>query len=145
VTGPTRPAGALVRRLGGRWTLPVLGQLAEADCRYQELLDALKGVSHKVLTETVRRAERDGLITRHLDADRVESAMIYRLTPLGRTLEDPLALEAGGLSGGCGPAQISYGEPSRVSIRTRRCVGGHGWNSRPGPVPEPIHGSQALQ
>lgn len=91
MTGPTRPAGALVRLLGGRWTLPVLGQLAEADCRYQELLDALNGVSHKVLTETLRRAERDGLITRHLDADRVESAMIYRLTPLGRTLEDPLA------------------------------------------------------
>lgn len=90
MSSPTRPAGALFRLLGGRWTLPVLGQLAEANRRYQELLDALGPVSHKVLTETLRRAERDGLVTRQLDPNRVESAMVYRLTPLGRNLENPL-------------------------------------------------------
>ncbi|MHB1596314.1 MAG: winged helix-turn-helix transcriptional regulator [Streptosporangiaceae bacterium] len=72
------------------WILPILGQLAEAGCRYQELLDALDGVSHKVLIDTLRRAERDGLITRNLDPGRVESTMPYRLTPLGRSLEEPL-------------------------------------------------------
>jgi len=40
--------------------------------RYQELHDALDGVSYKVLTDTLRRAEHDGLISRHLDPKRVE-------------------------------------------------------------------------
>ncbi|HUY50268.1 MAG TPA: winged helix-turn-helix transcriptional regulator [Streptosporangiaceae bacterium] len=61
--------------LNGRWTRPILGKLAQAECQYQELLDALEGASRKVLTNTLRRAERDGLIARHLDAERVESAM----------------------------------------------------------------------
>jgi DNA-binding HxlR family transcriptional regulator len=89
---PPRPAGAFLRLLGGRWTLAILGQLAEADCRYQELLDTLNGVSHKVLTDTLRRAERDGLITRNLDPERIESTLVYRLTPLGRSIQAPLAL-----------------------------------------------------
>ena len=87
---PTRPADAFLRLLSGRWSLPILSQLAEADSRYQELLDTLDGVSHKVLTDTLRRAERDGLITRNLDPERVESTMLYRLTALGRSLEEPL-------------------------------------------------------
>jgi DNA-binding HxlR family transcriptional regulator len=41
---------------------------AEGGRRYQDLHDALDGISHKVLTETLRRAERNGRIVRHLDA-----------------------------------------------------------------------------
>jgi len=44
------------------------GQLAAGGRRYQDLHDALDGISPKVLTETLRRAERDGLIRRHLDS-----------------------------------------------------------------------------
>jgi DNA-binding HxlR family transcriptional regulator len=43
------------------------------------------------LTETLRRAERDGLITRHLDVDHIETAKRYELTDLGRSLGEPLA------------------------------------------------------
>ena len=60
--------------VAGRWTLTVLAELAFGGRRYQDLHDALDGIAHKVLTDTLRRAERDGLITRHLDADRVETA-----------------------------------------------------------------------
>jgi DNA-binding HxlR family transcriptional regulator len=60
--------------------------------RYQDLDDALDGVSHKVLTDTLRRAERDGLIVRHLDPGRVETATLYRLTDLGRSLDEPLVV-----------------------------------------------------
>jgi DNA-binding HxlR family transcriptional regulator len=56
--------------LSRRWTLPVLSELGQGGRRYQDLYDALDGISYKVLTETLRRAERDGLIARHLDANR---------------------------------------------------------------------------
>jgi DNA-binding HxlR family transcriptional regulator len=48
--------------------------------RYQDLHDVLDGISHKVRTETLRRSERDGLITRQLDPGRVETATLYELT-----------------------------------------------------------------
>jgi DNA-binding HxlR family transcriptional regulator len=77
--------------LSGRWTLPVLAELSTGGRRYQDIDEALDGVSHKVLTETLRRAERDGLIARHVDPSRVDTATLYQLTDLGRSLSDPLA------------------------------------------------------
>jgi DNA-binding HxlR family transcriptional regulator len=80
--------------IDGRWTLAVLAELQDGGRRYQELDDALDSVSHKVLTDTLRRAERDGLVVRHLDPGRVETATLYQLTDLGRSLDEPLtALE----------------------------------------------------
>lgn len=72
----------------------VLAQLANGGHRYQDLFDALDGISYKVLTETLRRAERDGLIARHLDGERIETATLYELTDLGRSLNAPLAAMA---------------------------------------------------
>jgi DNA-binding HxlR family transcriptional regulator len=86
-----RPAIPLVRLLAGRWTLAVLAGLLERGRRYQDLHDALDGISYKVLTETLRRAERDGLVARHLDGGRIETATLYELTDLGRSLDVPLA------------------------------------------------------
>jgi DNA-binding HxlR family transcriptional regulator len=88
----------LIELLAGRWTIAVLAHLAEEDRRYQDLDDALDGVSHKVLTDTLRRAERDGLVTRHLDPGRVETATLYQLTELGRSLDEPLAALEGWVS-----------------------------------------------
>jgi DNA-binding HxlR family transcriptional regulator len=81
----------MIALVDGRWTLPMLAELVDGGRRYQELDDALDGVSHKVLTDTLRRAERDGLIARHLDPGRVDTATLYQLTDLGRSLNDPLA------------------------------------------------------
>jgi HxlR-like helix-turn-helix len=88
-------ADRLVHLLSGRWTIPLLGTLARRGRRYQELHNVLDGISNKVLTDTLRRAERDGLITRHLDAGRVplrvdrSGAVARRATcrvrPLGRS------------------------------------------------------------
>lgn len=89
-----RPADPLVRLLAGRWTLAVLAELLERGLRYQDLHDTLDGVSHKVLTETLRRAERDGLVARHLDGGRIETATLYELTDLGRSLDVPLVAMA---------------------------------------------------
>jgi DNA-binding HxlR family transcriptional regulator len=81
---------AFVGLIGGRWTLMMLAELAAGGRRYQDLHDGLDGISHKVLTDTLRRAERDGLITRHLDSQ-MGTANLYALTDLGRSLEEPLA------------------------------------------------------
>jgi DNA-binding PadR family transcriptional regulator len=62
------------------------------------------GISYKVLTDTLRRAERDGLITRHLDPGRVETATLYKLTDLGdpehRKRPDLVELGTIGMAGG---------------------------------------------
>lgn len=77
----------IVQLLAGRWTLAVVAELVDAGCRYQDIHDALGGISYKVLTDTLRRAERDGLIARHLDGERIETATLYELTDLGRSLD----------------------------------------------------------
>jgi DNA-binding HxlR family transcriptional regulator len=79
----------LIQLLGGRWTLAVLAN-PDHGRRYQEFHDSLDGISHRVLTETLRRVERNGLVTRHVDSARVETATLYQLTDLGRSLEEPL-------------------------------------------------------
>jgi len=79
-------AQRVIGLIDGRWTVALLVLLHDRGRRYQELDDALDGLSHKVLTETLRRAERDGLIERHLDPGRVETATLYELTDLGRSI-----------------------------------------------------------
>lgn len=83
-------SGRLVQLLAGRWTLALLSDLRNRDRRYQDIHEALDGISHKVLTDTLRRTERDGLISRRLDAGRVDTTTLYQLTDLGRTLDQPL-------------------------------------------------------
>jgi DNA-binding HxlR family transcriptional regulator len=83
-------ARQFIEVLDGRWTLAVLAQLDVGGRRYQELHHGLDGIAHKVLTETLRRGERDGLVTRHLDRGRVETDTFYQLTELGRFLNEPL-------------------------------------------------------
>lgn len=68
----------------------MLGELDRGGRRYQALHDIVEGIAHKVLTETLRKAERDGLTIRHLDAEHIETATLYELTPPGRSLDVPL-------------------------------------------------------
>jgi DNA-binding HxlR family transcriptional regulator len=82
--GRPRSAELLLRRLAGRWTPAVLAELLSGCRRYQDLHDRVEGVGHKVLTETLRKAERDGLVASHLDAEHIETATLYELTDPGR-------------------------------------------------------------
>ncbi len=79
----------VVRLLAGRWTLPLLSELAREDRRYQDLHTALANISHKVLTDT--RAEGDGLVIRTVDPKRIETATLYQLTDLSYSLDEALA------------------------------------------------------
>ena len=94
MTSERRRSQPFIGLVGGRWTLTVLTELAAGGRRYHHLHAALDGISHKVLTDTLRRAERDGLISRRVDAGRTDAATLYVLTDLGRSLDEPLgALE----------------------------------------------------
>jgi DNA-binding HxlR family transcriptional regulator len=87
------PTRRILDRVGDRWTVLVVGALGEQSRRFSELLRRVEGISQKMLTQTLRALERDGLVTRtaHLEVPvRVE----YQLTQAGRSLLQPLrALE----------------------------------------------------
>jgi len=85
------PARELLDRIADKWTTLIIGILTDAGgpVRFTELRRAIGGISQKMLTQTLRDLERDGLVTRvvfPVIPPRVE----YELTPLGRTLEEPM-------------------------------------------------------
>ncbi|MEU6814624.1 helix-turn-helix domain-containing protein [Streptomyces sp. NPDC046860] len=79
---PTRP---VLSRIGERWSMAVCSQLARGVTQFGDLRTALRGVSAKVLSETLVRLERDGLIQREVIDGRPPS-VTYRLTSLGEGL-----------------------------------------------------------
>jgi DNA-binding HxlR family transcriptional regulator len=116
----------LIQLLAGRWTIAMLTKLADSGHRYQDLHDSLDGISYKVLTETLRRAERDGLIARHLDGGRVETATLYELTALGQSLSAPLEAMAVGRGqppgGRSGSRELGSSSPSgRLTVSLSPC------------------------
>jgi DNA-binding HxlR family transcriptional regulator len=81
---PTRLA---VEIISDKWAVLALFALGRQPRRHGELVEAIGGVSRKVLTQTLRRLQRYGLVDRRAEAPKhVE----YSLTPLGRTLIDPI-------------------------------------------------------
>ena len=76
--------------IADRWTAIVVYALARGTCRFGELQRAIGGVSQKVLTQTLRDLERDGLVVRTVYPV-VPPKVEYALTPLGQTLIEPLA------------------------------------------------------
>jgi DNA-binding HxlR family transcriptional regulator len=77
-------------RLADRWTVVLLDSLAGGGRRFAELRAAAPGISEKMLTQTLRSLERDGLIERRV-LPSVPPGTDYRLTVLGRSLLEPLA------------------------------------------------------
>jgi len=76
-------------RAGDKWTVLVIGLLEARPVRFNRLKAALPGISQKVLTLTLRSMERDGLVHRDVQLA-VPVRVEYSLTPLGRTLVEPL-------------------------------------------------------
>jgi DNA-binding HxlR family transcriptional regulator len=90
----TCPSRQVLDRIGDRWTVLLLGELTEGPRRFTELGRRVEGISQKMLTQTLRGLERDGLVTRTVHAT-VPVRVDYELTDLGRTLSAPIAaLEA---------------------------------------------------
>ena len=84
------PSRTVLRHLTDRWTPMIVAVLADqSSARFGELKDRIEGLSPKVLTQTLRSMERDGLITRAVTAS-MPPRVDYSLTPLGNTLIDPM-------------------------------------------------------
>ncbi|GLJ62597.1 MULTISPECIES: winged helix-turn-helix transcriptional regulator [Microbacterium] len=87
------PSRQLLDRIGDRWTALVLGTLEDGPLRFSEVARRIEGISQKMLTQTLRALERDGLVTRTVYAE-VPPRVVYELSDLGRSLREPLrALE----------------------------------------------------
>ena len=80
----------ILDRIGDRWTVLIIGALGDGDARFSELRRRIEGISQKMLTQTLRGLERDGLVTRTVYPE-VPVRVEYSLTNAGRTLLEPLA------------------------------------------------------
>ncbi|WP_371573547.1 winged helix-turn-helix transcriptional regulator [Streptomyces sp. NBC_01314] len=85
----TCPSRTSLARIANKWTAMVVIALSADRMRFRDLRATVDGISAKVLTETLRDLERDGLVTRHMYAE-VPPRVEYELTSLGRTLHAPL-------------------------------------------------------
>lgn len=87
------PSRKLLDRIGDRWTVLIVGTLSDGPRRFSEIRRAVDGISQKMLTQTLRGLEHDGLVTRTVYAE-VPPRVEYELTAAGETLREPLkALE----------------------------------------------------
>ena len=75
--------------LSSKWAVDVLLALGDGTRRYHELLEDLSPISEKVLTQTLRAMERDGLLLRRVHAE-VPPRVEYALSSLGATMAPPL-------------------------------------------------------
>lgn len=84
------PVRDVLDRIGDKWSVLVIMTLATRPQRFSELRRAIRDISKRMLTQTLRDLERDGLITRHVFATKPPSVE-YRLAPLGQSLLEPMA------------------------------------------------------
>jgi DNA-binding HxlR family transcriptional regulator len=84
------PARLAIEIIASKWAVVTLHALTAGPLRHGELADRIGGISRKVLTQTLRHLQDNGLVTR----ERFQEAPLrveYRLTALGATLAEPIA------------------------------------------------------
>ena len=101
------PVRGILDRLGDKWTTLVLVILAQRPHRFSEVRRAIPDISKRMLTQTLRDLERDGLVARRVFPTKPPS-VDYRLTELGETVLEPL----------CG--LIAWAEASQSRIASAR-------------------------
>ncbi|ACE91655.1 winged helix-turn-helix transcriptional regulator [Rhizobium phaseoli] len=84
------PTRLVLDRLADKWALLILDRLRGGPLRFNHIRREIKGISQKVLSQTLRKQERDGLITRAIFPT-VPVTVEYALTPLGRTLTETIS------------------------------------------------------
>ncbi len=83
------PTRLVLDRIADKWTVLVIGSLKHGTKRFGELRREIGGISQKMLTQTLRGLERDGLVNRKIYPS-VPPKVEYSLTALGTTLVDVL-------------------------------------------------------
>lgn len=84
------PTRLLLDRIADKWVVLVLGLLADGPMRFSQLKREIDGISQKMLSQTLRALEADGLLTRRAFAT-VPVTVEYELTPLGVSLNGAVA------------------------------------------------------
>lgn len=80
------PSREILALIGEKWVSLIIGALEGKVIRFGELRRVCEGISQKMLTQTLRKLERDGLVMRTLYADTLPVKVEYRLTELGKSL-----------------------------------------------------------
>ena len=83
---PECPVATTVQLIGSKWKLLIMRNLMMRPWRFNELKKSLEGISQKVLTDSLRSMEEDGLITRTVYPE-VPPRVEYALSDLGKSLK----------------------------------------------------------
>lgn len=95
---PECPVATTVQLIGSKWKLLILRNLLQRPWRFNEMKKAIEGISQKVLTDSLRSMEADGLITRTVYLE-VPSRVEYALSDLGQSMRPIIkAMEEWGIS-----------------------------------------------
>ncbi|MGV8978187.1 MAG: winged helix-turn-helix transcriptional regulator [Cellulomonas sp.] len=87
------PTRYILDRIGDKWSVLIVGALGPDALRFSELMRRVDGISQKMLTQTLRALEHDGLVVRRAYPE-VPVRVEYQLTASGLSLREPLrALE----------------------------------------------------
>ena len=121
----------VLNRVGDKWSVLVVGLLGEGAKRFSDLRRSIEGISQRMLTLTLRGLERDGLVKRTVFPT-VPPSVEYGLTPLGRTLLEPVRTLA------------AWAQKNREQIQSARDHFDAKTNRAPGAV-EPQHGAAILE
>jgi len=81
------PTRLVLDRIADKWAVLVLGLLTDGPVRFNQLRRHIEGISQKMLSQTLKSLERDGLVSRKA-IPTVPVTVEYTITPLGRTLSD---------------------------------------------------------
>lgn len=87
------PVRDVINRVSGKWTSLLMMALGVRPHRFGELKRAVPDISQRMLTQSLRDLQRDGLISRHVFAT-VPPSVEYRLTELGESLVPPFMILA---------------------------------------------------
>jgi DNA-binding HxlR family transcriptional regulator len=79
----------LLTTIGDKWSLAVISVLVAGPVRFTEIQRRVDGISHRLLTKTLRELQRDGLVSRTAHAE-IPPRVEYALTPLGQALLEPI-------------------------------------------------------
>ncbi|MEM7796721.1 MAG: helix-turn-helix domain-containing protein [Cyanobacteria bacterium P01_C01_bin.118] len=80
------PSREVLALIGEKWVSLIIGALEDKVMRFGELKRFCEGISQKMLTQTLRKLERDGLVMRTLYSDVLPIKTEYQLTELGKSL-----------------------------------------------------------
>lgn len=95
---PECPVATTVQLIGSKWKLLILRNLLQRPWRFNELKKSLDGISQKVLTDSLRSMEADGIITRTVYPE-VPPHVEYALSDLGQSMRPIMkAMEEWGMS-----------------------------------------------